>query len=246
MSVHIVPLHWGDANAADLQRLLESVIQVMDSYFASKINFDVKVGHDQLNGPIVLYDRGVNDEYQVFLSSKNRCWDQHSYQFSHEYCHIRTNYIEGNQKIKWFEETICELASLFTLRRMSEVWKISPPYINWRDYSNNLYAYAENRINEANHNYPEGVKFVNWFKSKLFCLEKDQYMRETNAIIAVKLLPMFEANPELWRAMTYFNSWEAREIGDIYQCFDIWLSCIPIELKTIVSTLAEVFGTKIQ
>ncbi len=244
MSIQINPLCWGEAQIVDLQKLLESVVHVMDSYFASKIDFDITVAYDQINGPMVLYARGNNGEYQVLLSSKDRFWAQHSYQFSHEYCHIRTNYIEGNPKIKWFEETICELASLFTLRRMSEVWKISPPNTNWHDYSASLYEYAENRINDVKFNLPEGIEFLDWFKASLGSLERNPYTRETNTIIAIKLLPIFEDNPKLWRAMTYFNSWDAKDVDDIYQCFDNWLSCIPAELKPVVSVLVGVFGAK--
>ena len=244
MNIRINSLNCWRARVVDLQKVLESVVNVMDSYFESKIDSDIKVKYDHIKGPMVLYARGGNGEYQVLLSSKDTLWAQHSYQFSHEYCHIRTNYIGGNAKTKWFEETICELASLFTLRRMSEVWRASPPYENWRDYSSALYDYAENLITGEDRKLPEGVEFLDWFKANLGALENDQYMREANAIIAIKLLSIFEANTKLWLAVTYLNTWIITDADDIYQLFDNWLSRVPNELKPVVNILAREFGAK--
>lgn len=244
MKIRINPLNWGTARVIDLQKVLESVVHVMDSYFESKIDSDITVKHDQIDGPMVLYSRGSNGEYQVLLSVKDTFWAQYSYQFSHEYCHIRTNYIDGHAKTKWFEETICELASLFTLRRMSEVWKISPPYKNWSDYNSALYDYAENLTTDEDLKLPDGVEFLEWFKANLSALENDQYMREANAIIAIKLLSIFEANTKLWLAVTYLNTWVITGDDNIYQLFDNWLSCVPNELKPVVNILAHEFGAK--
>lgn len=245
MSIRITSSNWGSAQVVDLQKVLESVVNVMDSYFGSKIDSDITVKYDQINGPMVLYVRGENGEYQVLLSSKDTFWAQHSYQFSHEYCHIRTNYISDNTKTKWFEETICELASLVTLRKMSEVWKVSPPYKNWHDYSPALHNYAEDMIASEKRRLPEDVEFSDWFKENLGGLEGDQYMRDANAIIAIKLLPIFEDNTLLWRAATYLNTWVVKDTDDIYQFFDKWLSSVPAELKPIVNILVNVFPAKI-
>ncbi|HDS1212533.1 hypothetical protein ACRTDL_21495 [Shewanella algae] len=244
MSIEVTPLNWGEAQVVDLKKVLESVISVIDKYFESNADSDVIVTHSEDFGPRVLDDRAPNGEYQVLLSSKDRSWAQHSYQFAHEYCHIRTNYMSGSVKTKWFEETICELASLFTLRRMSEVWQVSPPYENWRDYSAALSKYADNRIGDDKYKMPNGVEFQDWFRANLNHLENDRYIREINTTIAIKLLPMFEEYPKLWLAMSYFNKWVASDADDIYQCFDSWLSVIPFELKPAVTSLVDVFGPK--
>lgn len=244
MSIKINPLCWGEAKIIDIQKVLESVVNIMDSYFESSIDNDITVRYDQIHGPMVLYARGDNSEYQVLLSSKDKRWAQYSYQFSHEYCHIRTNHISGNAKTKWFEETICELASLFTLRRMSEVWKASPPYENWSDYSSALYNYAEERITSEDRNLPEGIEFLDWFKENLGYLENDKYMREANTIIAIKLLPIFEINTKLWLAVTYLNTWIIADTDDIYHLFDKWQCSVPNELKSVINLLAREFGAK--
>lgn len=239
MNTQINSSDWGSARVADVQKVLESVVDVMDSYFESSIDSDIIVKYHETEGPMVLYDNG---EYQVLLSSNNTYWAQYSYQFSHEYCHIRTNYIYDNPKTKWFEETICELASLFTLRRMSEVWKTSPPYENWSDYSSALYDYSKNWTEEEGKTLPKNIEFLDWFRANLSSLENDRYIRKDNAIIAIKLLPIFEANTKLWLAITYLNTWTIMAPYDIYQLFDNWLSCVPNELKSVVNILVHEFG----
>ena len=71
-------------------------------------------------GPITLFRRGPKGEYLVRLNTGDRHWAQHAYQFAHEFTHILANYDEHERRNKWFEESICEMASLFVLRRMSE------------------------------------------------------------------------------------------------------------------------------
>ena len=62
-------------------------------------------------------------------SARDRKWAKFGYQFSHEFCHVLSNYenLKANPN-NWFHEAICELASVFTLRRMAERWPTHPPY----------------------------------------------------------------------------------------------------------------------
>lgn len=244
MSILVVPHGWGDARTVDLQAVLDSVVCVMNDFFESDADSDIIINHNSTYGPRVLYDRGPNNEYQVLLSSKDLAWAQHAYQFAHEYCHIRTNYSNGSRKVKWFEETICELASLFALRRMSERWQENPPYENWRDYSEYIYKYAENRIVDENHILPDSVDFQSWFTARLNDLENNQYMRDINTTIAIRLLPLFEETPQLWRAMSYINTWICADVDDVYKFFYKWLVALPYDLKPHALNIVELFGKK--
>ena len=69
---------------------------------------------------------------------------QFAYQFSHEFCHIMSDYERLRENPNgWFHEAICELASVFTLRCMAERWSSCAPYPNWVEYSDSLLSYAE-------------------------------------------------------------------------------------------------------
>jgi hypothetical protein len=70
----------------------------------------------------------------------------------------------------WFQESICELASLFFLKELSEIWKARPPYSNWRDYANSIAEYADNRLQEAS--YLDKENFSEYFSAK------EEHLRE--------------------------------------------------------------------
>ena len=94
---------------------------------------------------------------------RDRQQNQYAYQFAHEFCHVLSGYegLEGNPN-NWFHETICELASVFTLRRMAERWPTHPPYPNWAGYSKHLLEYALLPVFEE---FPAGWNAIRKFPS---------------------------------------------------------------------------------
>jgi len=105
----------------DVEKVLHSAAVALWPYFAGRTLKPILV--EPKGGPITLYRRGPNGEYLVRLNTGDRHWAQHAYQFAHEFGHILANYDEHERRNKWFEESVCEMASLFVLRRMSETWK---------------------------------------------------------------------------------------------------------------------------
>ncbi len=231
---------WGEAKAADLHKVLLSAKKLLDANFGSLLINDIWVYQNLARGnPITLYERGLGQEYKIELCVTDRLWAKYAYQFSHEYCHVRTNHMVGTQRCKWFEETLCETASIYTLRRMAEVWAEKPPYPNWRDYSSSLFDYADEFIGREVHQLPEGTDFSGWLNGTLPELEKNQYLREHNARIAIKLLDIFEDDPHLWSSMGYFNTWAVDPDDDIHSCLGKLEDVVPKENKSGVKTLAE-------
>ena len=133
-------------------------------------------------------------------------WSQFAYQFSHEFCHVLSNYenLKANPN-NWFHEAICELASVFTLRRMAERWRTHPPYPNWADYvAAKLRDYSEKTLSRQEVQLPEGVTLQSWLSSQEESLRKGEYQREKNDLVAYALLPIFENTPEGWNAIRNF------------------------------------------
>ena len=60
---------------------------------------------------------------------------------------------KGTEATFWFEETICEVASLFALEKMAMEWNQSAPHPNWKPYAVEFKKYAEQRISK--HRLPE-------------------------------------------------------------------------------------------
>jgi hypothetical protein len=111
---------------------------------------------------------------------------------------------------QWLEESLCETASLFALRSMSRSWRTKPPYPNWKDYAPALADYADGRIQAAQRLLSNSPSFGNWFRDNEPSLRQNATLREKNTVIAIRLLPIFEANPAGWEAITYYNLGKAR------------------------------------
>ncbi len=184
----------------------------------------------------------------IGLAVKDNHWAQYSFQFAHEYCHALINYNNNHTKVAsharypnlWLEESLCETASLFTLRALSRSWRIAPPYAAWRDYAPWFVAYAEERLALPEHHLPAGTSFVVWFRANEPALRQDSTRRDRNTIIAAQLLPIFEKEPRGWGALAFFRR-AANPNQSLSRHFADWRSSCPRELQQFVGKLAAVF-----
>ena len=203
------PAAWGEGFPQDIAMLLDSVIT--DFYFSLDIaaipNTSVVVCSDLLRNPSpgvpeIIKTNGLTI---IFLSTQDQYWSQYSYQFSHELCHfvINTPFPPTNDKFGWFEESLCELASLFTLNKMSNTWQTNPPYPNWEEYSASLKTYVNEILDKPENTLTK--PFELWLSEYLPTLSIDRYKRTENRIVAKHLLPLFTAIPDLWKAILYLN-----------------------------------------
>ena len=185
------------------------------------------------SGPIVLFKRGPKGEYRVRIDSNGTYWSQHAFQFAHEFGHILCNYREGGKHVKWFEESLCELASLFCLRSMGQAWASKAPYPNWAGYGKHLTKYAQNRIDAANRQLGKQT-LPDWYQQQAKTLRGDCCKRDLNTIVAVNLLPVFEADARRWRAVRYLNRRPWDELPDFKSLLRAWETDCPAELKVVV------------
>jgi hypothetical protein len=221
----------------DARRVFQSAAGELWRYFPDRTLPPILV--EPKGGPIVLHRRGPAGEYYVRLDTGHNLWAQHAYQFAHEFCHILCNYTEREHRNKWFEESLCEMASLFALRRMAETWKTRPPYPNWKDYAPALNKYADERIEKAQ--LPGGVSLAEWFCYECQPLYENATLREKNTIVAVALLPLFEKQPEHWEAVTYLNAVESRAPQDFAAFLRQWRDAAPEKHRAFIGQIARLF-----
>ena len=231
-----------NASLRDVGKVLDSAGGELWRHFPDRTLKPILV--EPKGGPIVLYRRGPEGEYRVRLNTGNTYWAQYAFQFSHEFCHILCNYREGGRSNKWFEESLCELASLFVLRRMSETWKVDPPYPNWRGFSSALSDYAKNRLDEFP--LPEGTTLAAWYREQAEELRKDPCQRPKNRVVAGVLLPLFEQHPEHWQAIEYLNVGPPSESDTFKQYLQHWHRHSPARHRPFVRQIAGEFGIALQ
>jgi hypothetical protein len=232
---------WGSAQVQDITNLLDSVITDFYSNLDnSKINIlPVFVLNSKSKTPPTNYPETIkqNNFTLIYLNTEDIYWSQYSYQFSHELCHyiIDTNFLPRNDKFGWLEESLCELAALYTLNKMSITWQTNPPYSNWRNYSISLKNYANEIISRPENRITK--PFNMWLLDNLPALYNDRYRRTENQIIAVHLLPIFTRTPELWKIIHYIKKIDNFDNMTLEQYLFEWKKFIPPTLYSSFDTM---------
>jgi hypothetical protein len=244
---------FGNANPADLAVVLRSAASELFRYCP----------HTQLAGIDVYYrsdhpeidsKRTPGGRIAMALSARDTHWAQYSFQFSHEFCHALANYANNSQRTipdtpnanLWLEESLCETASLFSLQAMSRTWEIRPPYPALRGYAPWLADYVQQRLSVPENRLPAGTSFSAWFRRHQPALRKEAGHRDWNAIIASQLLPIFEAEPSGWEAVTFLNHGRSNGGQSLSDHFTQWRANCPDRLRPFVSKLAAVFGVTLR
>jgi len=232
---------WGGASLADVTKVLRSAADTLWVQVPERRLAPIHV--QPKGGPIVLFKRGPEGVYRVRLNTGQTYWSQYAFQFAHEFCHILCRYEHTEKANKWFEESVCETASLFALRRMAEVWKTDPPYPNWRAYAPHLRSYAEDRLKDAR--LPAGTTLAEWYARHADHLRKEACDRPKNEIVAGVLLPLLEEKPARWAAVQYLNAAAKPEARSFGQYLADWHTHCPAAHRPFVRQVADLFGIRL-
>jgi len=253
LDIHVQASGFGRASPDDITAVLQSAAFEIWRYCP----------HTQLDGIDVYYradhpqtdfKRMPTGRIGIGLSARDTHWAQYAFQFAHEFCHALADYSNNPQQLVryprranlWLEESLCETASLFALRAMSRSWRAAPPYPTWRSYAPWLNDYVEQRLALPEHHLPAGKSFLVWFQDNQAALRQNSDMRDRNTIIAIQLLPIFEAEPRGWQTIALLNRGSSNAEESVAQHFVEWRSQSPDDLRPFVNKLAAVFAVKLE
>ena len=233
--IQIYDAGWGDVLICDLYEVLYSVEKCFRSMFGKYFNNrPVWIVHLDESNP-----RCIRERNTIVLTSADKSYAQHVYQFAHEYCHYQLPF-SPVQELRWLEESICELASLYTLRQVDKQWEAEPPYPNWQNYHSNFTKYAE----DAEKNCESiNLDFSVEPNENLSYLRREEYDRPKNRYIALKLLPLFYRRPELWHAVPFLC--RVNERRTFHLALKEWQQVSPPESRTALTELAATFSIKL-
>lgn len=247
ISIEIAPGNWGKVAVRDIKLVLDSAAGELLSHVGASSGEIRILVIPRSGSPKALYERGADGQYVIHLTARNDQWFQYVFQFAHELCHVLSNFdrkdvIDGevHESNQWFEESLCETASLFTLRRLAAVWETNPPTRNWAGYANTFSAYAIHLMKEPHRHLPAGQSFREWFAENKESLRYNPYQREKNELVAANLLPLFEARPELWQAIAYLNPNKTSAGKPFGQYLADWQAAIPD--KNLPVQILDLFG----
>lgn len=232
---------WGDASVKDASSVLKSAASQLLAHFPGAQLEPIRV-HPS-GGPITLFKRNSDGEVVVKLSTRDRLWAQYAFQFAHELCHVLCRCTPRDSGNKWFEESLCETASIYALRGMSRSWQTQPPYPNWKDYARHLSKYADERM--ADFALPQGMTLAQWYEQNAPVLRKDAVDRKKNGVVARALLPIFERTPAGWGAVWWLNERVTNTAQTFPEFLKAWHEAVPKEHRPFVREVAEQFGVKI-
>lgn len=241
-SLRVAPEGWGEARPEDVSRVLESVVRELRPLLPAR-SWPTLVIESSRRGPILLHERTPEGHVRILLDVQGRYWAQLAFQFAHELTHLSCHADSDPDPHDWLEESICEMASIHVLRQMAKTWKHSPPYPNWRDYSDSLERYARRRLESFE--LPEGTGFLEWFRRNESDLRRRSTDRKRNGIVARQLLAHFEASPRTWRILPHLNRGRPRPDETLAEFLRRLRPFVAVVDRQWLEQLAAVFGQEI-
>lgn len=163
----------------------------------------------------------------IYLNVEGTYWSKYAYQFAHEYCHhlIESDFINSSDQFGWFEETLCELASIHSIKNMAATWKYAPPYENWVSYAVSLEEYFNEILNRETNNLDYSLS--SWLIENIDLLSKDRYLRDKNCLVAKNISDIFFEDPTLWNSITYINRVKIHKEMSFTEFMNSWRMIIP-------------------
>ena len=231
---------WGAASLPEVEAVLRSAAAPLWKYFPERSLEPIVVVRGR-EGPIVHYQRNVVGEIVMKLDTQDYLWCQYVYQFAHEFCHILCGYRDQPWKgHNWFEETLCEMASLFVLRRLSATWEAAPPYPAWRAYAPEFRRYAQTVMDSRSQ--VGGGHLGDLYQQHRRDLERTPSDRHLTGAMALTLLGLVEGAPESWESLAWLNTQNAPEGEPFPAYLARWRDAVPGRHRGFVDEVARQFG----
>ena len=237
---------WGGDSAEKIETVLHAVAEELLTRPSKKLATPIVVTHTASN-PIALYDRGRSGEYQVRLHASGARWHLYVFEFAHEFCHLMSNYDENVGKDigrhnQWFEEALCETASLFVLERLASKWGLAPPAPEWSTQARQLRLFFNLLVAEKHRQLPPQIRPAAWLSDKEAQLRRDPYQREQNDLVAKLLLPLFEQDRKSWDALRYLNLDPTDTHATLAEYLRHWYDNAPEEHKAFIAAVRKLLG----
>ena len=241
--IHVVDGDWEGAKAEEIEAVLNVVADQLLIHFPQRELGPIAVSPTQRN-PVVLFQKSAGDEYQVHLSAKGTRWAEYIYEFSHELFHILANYqnhaASSTATHLWLEESLCETASIYTLKKLSATWSEVPSRAEWASYAPTLKQYTGRVIAEQRHYLPPDVSLTKWLRENEPRMANDPYLRDENALVANLFLPLLEQNED-WEAIAFLNTTDRIEKLAFRDFLADWHQRTPPEHQGLTRRVMQLF-----
>lgn len=214
-------------------RLIDTLCYIVNNTFKIDEKPLIIIFNKNADTPVYLSEQGTItltagiDQYATII-----------YQLSHELCHFgMVNPVPSH--MKWFEESICEVASYYFLLKMAKLYHLKYLATKEEKYKRYMeFVATYSRQSENFKIFSTGDLVIGKDKALLDVLQKNEKLREYNRYIAIKILPVFQTNPQLWECIQYLGSVDAEHpYAFLLQWNTICQKNIGIDVYEIIQTL---------
>ncbi|WP_418319141.1 tripartite tricarboxylate transporter substrate binding protein [Piscinibacter sakaiensis] len=244
LMIRVAAGDWGGGDPQTIRLVLEAVAAEMLSRFSGREPLaPIHVSRSPVR-PVTLFERGPHGEYRIELNASGRDAAPYIYEFAHELCHVLSNYERHHHAAaarsqQWFEEALCEVASLYSLKALANRWQRSAPTAELAAAAPGLLETARRFQQEAHRRLPTGTTLAGWYALAGARLGASAYDRNRNEVVANLLLPLFEENPELWGAISFLN---LQAPGSSFRDYlQSWLDNAPPRYKDVIRYTISLF-----
>ncbi len=203
------PTCWAGADIPVLVEIFRSIIEEFNYIVAISPQRQIIVQPDTGFGHPMCCKDG-----SIFLSARQNYWSKYVYQFAHEYCHFL---IDGplNGELEttfWLEESVCELASMVLLKRVTDRW------LSWKTVPNvsltdrdkvklQLKVFAPHNISYLADLFKQNpiidIPLSKWIDNNIAILSEPVHHRDMYNQIATVLYALFSEFPDLWKVIPF-------------------------------------------
>ena len=194
----------------DTEIILHNIIKLYKEHFCVQSIPAFSV----INDPTAECPYINREHHEIHISCVYVHWSQIAYQFCHELCHYMIPR-EVPHALRWFEESICALASFYFMNILSDVWQ-EKSLLHAAEYGKKIKLYALNEFQNPDVFDLVSLSDPSSAISQAFSKKDGEYDRRKNKYIATRLLPFFLEQPVLspircknsarWRAAAYKKS----------------------------------------
>ncbi len=245
-TIRVAESGWGDGDPATIKLVLDSVAAELMARLTARPLAPIVVSHSP-GAPVALFERSPGGEYRIELSASGAAPGPYVYEFAHEFCHVLSNYEKHRhfavtRKQQWFEEALCEVASLYALKVLSAKWRISAPTPALAAGAAQLREIAMRFQLESHRRLPPGTTLSAWYRASSSSLADGAYNRDRNEIVANLLLPLFEENADLWGALRFLNLDDPADT--FVQYLQSWFDRAPARYRDVIRYTMSLFFSR--
>ena len=221
INISVPKNEWGEANPRVIETFLKYVASHINRELYAPFVGEIHVEKSDTDSLYVCFQHDRNQPHTIKLATGNFDWCQYAYQFTQMFCHVLSdhNKLRGCEN-GWFHQALCQLASIFTLRRMGERWHTEAPFTNWGEYAKNFRTYEEEvrivhkMIFYQGYQIKNTIVPIDWLSNyeeemRVISVDENIYSNRHGkywsiyGLIAYTLLPVFEKYPSGWNAVRH-------------------------------------------